>query len=75
MPPNPETTDCTTECIASDEERDRLSAVATRNFAVAMSLRATAWQLTEAGIRAFRPELAEAEVQAEVRAQFRRATG
>jgi hypothetical protein len=52
-----------------------LSRAAERNLAVAMSLRATAWQLAEAGLRTFRPELSEAEVQAEVRALFRRTTG
>lgn len=56
-------------------DRDALSDAATRNLAVAMVLRATAWRLAEAGLRTFRPELSEAEVQAEVRAQFRRATG
>ena len=54
---------------------ETLSEVATRNLAVAMSLRSTAWKLAEAGLRTFRPELSEAEVQAEVRAQFRRTTG
>jgi len=52
-----------------------LSRAAERNLAVAMSLRATAWQLTEAGLRTFRPELSEDEVQAEVRALFRRTSG
>jgi hypothetical protein len=52
-----------------------LSAVATRNLAVAMSLRSTAWSLAESGLRAFRPDLSEEEVQAEVRALFLRATG
>jgi hypothetical protein len=54
---------------------DLLSRAAERNLAVAMSLRATAWQLAEAGLRTFRPELSEAEVQAEVRALFRRTSG
>lgn len=54
---------------------DPLSRTASRNLAVAASLRVTAWRLTEAGVRTFRPELTEAEVQAEVRAQFRRTTG
>ena len=56
-------------------DSDVLSETAARNLAVAMSLRETAWRLTEAGVRTFRPGLTEAEVQAEVRAQFRRATG
>jgi hypothetical protein len=51
-----------------------LSLTAARNLAVAMSLRATAWHLTAAGLRTFRPHLSESEVQAEVRAQFRRST-
>lgn len=54
---------------------DELSQTAERNLAVAMSLRETAWQLTEAGVRTFRPDLSEADVQSEVRAQFRRTTG
>lgn len=54
---------------------DPVSAAATVNLQVAMELRATAWALAEAGVRAFRPELTEEEVQAEVRAQFRRAAG
>jgi hypothetical protein len=54
---------------------DVLSRAAERNLAVAMSLRATAWQLAEAGLRTFRPELSETEVQAEVRALFRRTSG
>lgn len=56
-------------------EADELSRVATTNLAVSASLRATAWALTEAGLRTFRPELSEQQVQAEVRAQFRRASG
>jgi hypothetical protein len=52
-----------------------LSRAAERNLAVAMSLRATAWQLAESGLRTFRPDLSEHEVQAEVRALFRRASG
>ena len=40
-----------------------------------MELRATAWKLAEAGLRAFRPDLDEDVVQAEVRALFRRAAG
>lgn len=55
--------------------RDPLSEAAMRNLAVAMQLRATAWELAAAGLRAFRPEWDEARVQAEVRAQFRRAAG
>jgi hypothetical protein len=54
---------------------DVLSRAAERNLSVAMSLRATAWQLAEAGLRTFRPELSEDEVQAEVRALFRRSSG
>ena len=56
-------------------EGDALSLIARRNLDVSMSLRATAWRLTEAGLRAFRPELSEAQVQAEVQGQFRRTTG
>lgn len=52
-----------------------LSEAMRQNLAVAMSLRETAWRLCEAGVRTFKPALSEAEVQAEVRAQFRRATG
>lgn len=54
---------------------DTISRAATVNLEVAMQLRATAWALVEAGIRAFRPELSEEEVQREVRTQFRRAAG
>ena len=65
--------------VAPEEEcpatRIRLADAATRNLAVAMSLRMTAWQLVAAGIRTFRPGLTEAEVEVEVRAQFRRSTG
>lgn len=53
---------------------DPLSQAAEVNLAVAMELRATAWSLAEAGLRAFRPELSEEQVQAEVRALFRRAS-
>jgi hypothetical protein len=56
-------------------EGDALSLIAGRNLDVSMSLRGTAWRLAEAGLRAVRPELSAAEVQAEVRAQFRRTTG
>ena len=56
-------------------DADELSRIATTNLAVSASLRATAWALTEAGLRTFRPELSEEQVQAEVRAQFRRASG
>jgi hypothetical protein len=52
-----------------------VSAAATRNLAVAMQLRETAWALSAAGLRAARPDLSEDAVQAEVRALFRRATG
>jgi hypothetical protein len=54
---------------------DVLSAAATRNLAVAMQLRETAWELSAAGIRTARPELSEEAVQVEVRALFRRAAG
>ena len=54
---------------------DPVSEAATRNLAVAMALRATAWELAAAALRAFRPEWDEARVQAEVRAQFRQAQG
>ena len=57
------------------ESGDALSQVASRNLQVAMELRRTAWQLTEAGVRSFRPHLDESAVQEEVRAQFRRAAG
>ncbi len=54
---------------------DVLSQAAEANLAVAMQLRATAWELSAAGLRAFRPELTEEQVQCEVRAQFRRTAG
>jgi len=54
---------------------DLLSEAAATNLSVAMELRATAWALTAAGLRAFRPELTEDAVQAAVRAQFRRTSG
>ncbi len=63
------------ESVAALDLTDVLSRAAERNLAVAMSLRATAWQLAEAGLRTFRPELSEDQVQAEVRALFRRASG
>lgn len=53
---------------------DPLSEAALLNLTVAMQLRATAWALSEAALRAFRPELDEAAIAAEVRAQFRRAS-
>ncbi len=53
----------------------RLSRVAERNLAVSMSLRATAWALMAAGLRAFRPEMSADAVQDEVRARFLRASG
>lgn len=56
-------------------ELEILSRAAERNLTVAMELRATAWELAAAGLRAFRPELSEAEVQAEVRTLFLRASG
>ncbi|MEN9818640.1 MAG: hypothetical protein RLZ32_2520 [Gemmatimonadota bacterium] len=59
----------------SPDEIEILSRAATRNLTVAMQLRATAWALAEAGVRAFRPEWDEAAVQAEVRSQFRRTAG
>jgi hypothetical protein len=70
-PPRTETSDPVPEVGVNG----LLSRAAERNLAVAMSLRATAWQLTEAGLRTFRPELSESEVQAEVRALFRRTSG
>ncbi len=57
------------------EQTVELSRIATQNLEVAYSLRATAWSLAEAGLRTFRPELSEEQVQAEVRALFRRASG
>jgi hypothetical protein len=68
-------TDPTSTPPPPEAESDQLSLAAARNLAVAMSLRDTAWRLAEAGLRTFRPHLSEVEVQAEVRAQFRRATG
>lgn len=56
-------------------EADPVALAAARNLEVAMALRATAWALAAAGVRAFRPEWDEARVQDEVRAQFRRAQG
>jgi hypothetical protein len=73
LPPQPPS--FTSEPVAEVALSDVLSRAAERNLAVAMSLRATAWQLTEAGLRTFRPELSEVEVQAEVRALFRRTSG
>jgi hypothetical protein len=52
-----------------------LSEQAARNLATAESLRRTAWDLSAAGLRAFRPELREHEVQDEVRRLFRCAAG
>jgi len=60
----------------SDSELTRrLSEQAERHLATAASLRVTAWELAAAGLRTFRPELSEAEVQDEVRTLFRRAAG
>lgn len=59
----------------TQDESERLSRAATTNLTIAMELRATAWALTEAGLRAFRPELDEAAIQSQVRAQFRRSGG
>jgi len=53
-----------------DTQFQILSRAAERNLTVAMELRATAWELAAAGLRTFRPELSEAEVQAEVRLLF-----
>lgn len=53
----------------------RLADQAARHLAAAESLRRTAWELAAAGLRTFRPELSEAEVQDEVRTLFRRAAG
>lgn len=58
-----------------DTHLEILSRAAERNLTVAMELRATAWELAAAGLRTFRPELSEAEVQAEVRTLFLRASG
>ena len=58
-----------------DSHSDPLSAAATRNLRVAMELRVTAWELMVGGLRTFRPEWTEQQIQAEVRAQFRRAGG
>ena len=52
-----------------------LSRIAERNLRVAMSLRASAWELMAAGLRAFRPDMPEDAVQDEVRTHFRRAAG
>ena len=57
------------------EHEDPLSAIAVRHLASAEALRSTAWELAAAGLRAFRPELSEADVQDEVRRLFRRAAG
>lgn len=69
----------TSGATTRDETRvfdtDALSQTAEKNLAVATALRSTAWSLAEAGLRTFRPELSEAEVQDEVRALFRRTTG
>lgn len=54
---------------------DPVSQAAVTNLTVAMQLRDTAWALAAAGVRAFRPELDEAAVQAEVRQQFLIASG
>ncbi len=59
----------------STDNESELSQIATTNLQVAYSLRATAWSLAEAGLRTFRPELSEEQVQAEVRAMFRRTSG
>ena len=59
----------------TDTHLEILSRAAERNLTVAMELRATAWELAAAGLRTFRPELSEAEVQAEVRTLFLRASG
>lgn len=58
-----------------DSHPDPLSAAATRNLRVAMELRDTAWELMAGGLRTFRPEWTEQQIQAEVRTQFRRAGG
>lgn len=61
---------------AADGDLDRrLAEQAERHLTTAASLRRTAWELAAAGLRTFRPELAEAEVQDEVRTLFRRAAG
>ncbi len=61
--------------LSSDDLDRRLSEQAERNLATAESLRRTAWELSAAGLRAFRPELTEDEVQDEVRRLFRCAAG
>jgi hypothetical protein len=58
-----------------DDIDAELSEHAARNLATAESLRRTAWELSAAGLRAFRPELREDEVQDEVRRLFRCAAG
>jgi hypothetical protein len=67
--------DASSPSSAAQASLDLLSAAATRNLAVAMQLRETAWELSAAGIRAAHPELGEEAVQAQVRALFRRTTG
>jgi hypothetical protein len=61
--------------VSSDDIDHRLSEQAARHLATAESLRRTAWELSAAGLRAFRPELQEHEVQDEVRRLFRCAAG
>jgi hypothetical protein len=51
----------------------RLSAA--QKLAVAQQLRATAWMLAAAGLRARHPDLAEDVIQTRVRDMFRRANG
>lgn len=53
---------------------DPLSEAARVNLTVARQMRATAWALADAALRTFRPELDEDAIQAEIRAQFRRAS-
>lgn len=63
-------------CDAADGDLDRrLAEQAERHLTTAASLRRTAWELAAAGLRTFRPELSDAEVQDEVRTLFRRAAG
>lgn len=65
----------TRPAVSVDDIDRTLSEQAERNLAVAESLRRTAWELSAAGLRAFRPTLGEHEVQNEVRRLFRCAAG
>jgi hypothetical protein len=61
--------------MSAENDLERLSRIATTNLTVAMQLRATAWALTEAGLRMAHPEWDETAIQAEVRNQFLRTAG